>query len=166
MNTDTKQLSLALTAPFPPDAVHFKPLAVKGNRALAAAYLDARAVMQRLDSVFGVGGWKDAYQLVAGGSVVCTLSVRVDGEWVEKTDVGSPSEQPDDGDKLKAAFSDALKRAAIKLGIGRYLYRLPRLWVDYDPQKREFVKPPLLPAWALPTPQANRNGKPAEKQSA
>ncbi len=150
MNTDAKQLSHALTAPFPLDAVHFKPLSVKGNRALAAAFIDARAVMQRLDCVFGVGGWKDAYQLVAGGSVVCTLSVKVDGEWVQKTDVGSPSEQPDDGDKVKAAFSDALKRAAIKLGIGRYLYRLPSQWVDYDPLKRQFVRPPQLPAWALP----------------
>ncbi len=149
-NTDAKQLSLLLTAPFPVDAIHWKPLAVKGNRALAAAYLDARAVMQRLDSVFGVGGWKDRYELVAGGSVVCTLSVKVDGEWVEKSDVGSPSEQPDDGDKMKAGFSDALKRAAIKLGIGRYLYRLPSQWVDYDPQKKQFVKPPALPSWALP----------------
>ena len=120
------------------------------HRALAAAYLDARAVMQRLDSVFGVGNWKDAYQLVNGGSVVCTLSVKIDGEWVDKTDVGSPSEQPDDGDKLKAAFSDALKRAAIKLGIGRYLYRLPRQWVDYDPQTKQFKQTPTLPAWALP----------------
>jgi len=150
MNADAKTLSLALTAPFPADAVHWKPLSVKGNRALAAAYLDARAVMQRLDCVFGVGGWKDAYQPVAGGSVVCTLSVKVDGEWIDKTDVGSPSEQPDDGDKMKAAFSDALKRAAIKLGIGRYLYRLPRQWVDYDPTARQFVLPPQLPVWALP----------------
>ncbi len=63
-NTDAKQLSLALTAPFPPDCVHWKPLVVKGNRALAAAYLDARAVMQRLDSVFGVGGWRDRYEVV------------------------------------------------------------------------------------------------------
>lgn len=155
MNTDMKTLSFALTAPFPPDAVHWKPLSVKGNRALAAAYLDARAVMHRLDTVFGVGGWKDAYQLVNGGSVVCTLSVKVDGEWVEKTDVGSPSEQPDDGDKLKAAFSDALKRAAIKLGIGRYLYRLPRQWVDYDPQSRSFAQAPQLPAWALPAVKAS-----------
>ena len=75
--------------------------------------------------------------------LVFTLSVKVDGEWVVKTDVGSPSEQPDDGDKLKAAFSDALKRAAIKLGIGRYLYRLPRQWCDYDPQRRQFKQPPL-----------------------
>lgn len=151
MTTDAKQLSLALTAPFPAEAVHFKPLTVKGNKALAAAYLDARAVMQRLDCVFGVGGWKDVYQPVNGGSVVCTLSVRVDGEWVHKTDVGSPSEQPDDGDKMKAAFSDALKRAAVHLGIGRYLYRLPRLWCDYDTQARRFIRPPTLPAWALPS---------------
>lgn len=150
MNADAKQLSLLLTAPFPADAVHWKPLAVKGNRALAVAYVDARAVMQRLDSVFGVGGWKDGYQLVNGGGVVCTLAVKVDGEWVEKTDVGSPSEQPDDGDKLKAAFSDALKRAAVKLGIGRYLHKLPRQWVDYDPQNKQFAKTPQLPAWALP----------------
>ena len=149
-NTDPKQLSLALTAPFPADAIHWKPLAVKGNRALAAAYLDARAVMQRLDSVFGVGGWKDAYQLVNGGSVMCTRSLKIDGEWVHKTDVGSPSEQPDDGDKLKAAVSDALKRAAIKCGIGRYLYRLPRQWVDYDPQAKQFKTTPQLPVWALP----------------
>ena len=150
MNADAKQLSLLLTAPFPVDAVHWKPLSVKGNRALAAAYVDARAIMQRLDCVFGVGGWKDAYQLVNGGSVICTLSVKVDCEWVDKTDVGSPSEQPDDGDKLKAAFSDALKRAAIKLGIGRYLYHLPCQWVEYDPQARRFVTVPRLPPWAMP----------------
>jgi hypothetical protein len=107
--------------------------------------------VRMLDSVFGVGGWRDSYQLVNGGSVVCTLSVKVDGEWVDKVDVGSPSEQPDDGDKLKAAFSDALKRAAVKLGIGRYLYKLPRQWCEYDPQRRQFVRPPTLPSWALPT---------------
>lgn len=155
-----KELSMALTAPFPREAVHFKPLTVKGEKALAAAYLDARAIMQRLDTVFGVGGWKDRYQITSTGSVVCCLSVKVDGEWVEKTDVGSPSEQPDDGDKLKAAFSDALKRAAIKVGIGRYLYRLPRLWVDYDPQRKQFKAQPQLPAWALPQ-QSPTNGKPA-----
>lgn len=148
--TDTKDLSRLLTAPFPADAIHWKPLAVKGNRALACAYLDARAVMQRLDSVFGVGGWSDDYTVTPAG-VICKLSIKVDGEWIVKTDVGSPSEQSDDGDKLKAAFSDALKRAAVKVGVGRYLYRLPSQWCDYDPQKRQFVRPPTLPGWALPT---------------
>lgn len=152
---DLHQLSKQLSEPFPAEDVHFRPLTTNGNRALAAAYLDARAIMRRLDRVFGVGGWKDAYQLVAGGSVICKLSVKVSGEWVEKTDIGSPSEQPDAGDKLKAAFSDALKRAAIKLGIGRYLYKLPRQWVDYDPQKKQFSRPPQLPSWALPPAKAS-----------
>jgi len=45
---------------------------------------------------------------------------------------------------VKAAFSDALKRAAVKFGIGRYLYRLPTTWCDYDPQKRQFRQLPQL----------------------
>jgi hypothetical protein len=150
MNESGKDLSRALTAPFPVEAVRFKPIAVKGAKALAAAYLDVRAIMQRLDCVFGVGGWSDSYEIVAGGSVVCTLKVQVDGEWVHKTDVGSPSEQPDQGDQLKAAFSDALKRAAVKLGIGRYLHRLSSQWCDYDAQARRFTRTPALPPWALP----------------
>jgi hypothetical protein len=38
----------------------------------------------------------------------------------------------------------------VKFGVGRYLYRLPAQWVDYDPHKRQFVKPPQLPKAALP----------------
>jgi len=49
---------------------------------------------------------------------------------------------------LKAAFSDALKRTAVKFGIGRYLYRLPQQWADYDPVKKQFAGTPRLPDWA------------------
>src|SRR5262249_25660702 len=65
-------------------------------------------------------------------------------------DVGGPSEQPDEGDRRKAAVSDALKRAAVKFGLGRYLYRLPDIWVDYDPQRRRIIGQPPLPHYALP----------------
>jgi hypothetical protein len=34
--------------------------------------------------------------------------------------------------------------------VGRYLYRLPGQWVDYDAHKRQFVRPPVLPPSALP----------------
>ena len=145
--TETLQ---ALSGPFDPADVHFKPQHVSGNRCLAVAYLDARAVMDRLDAVCGLN-WSDAYNVLPGGSVLCRLQVLVDGNWITKTDVGSPSEQPDEGDRMKAAFSDALKRAAVKLGIGRYLYRLPKQWVDFDPQKKQIKASPSLPAWALPT---------------
>lgn len=144
-----------LAEPFDPADVKFKPQAVKGNRALAIAYADVRAVMDRLDDVIGPANWQDDYEVLPDNSVVCRLSVTVhDGDKrrrVRKTDVGSPSEQPDGGDRLKAAFSDALKRAAVKFGIGRYLYRLPQQWADYDPAKRSFAQPPRLPSWALPS---------------
>src|SRR5208283_5312845 len=86
------------------------------------------------------------------------LRCRIGEAWVEKVDVGGASGQPDPGDRRKAAFSDALKRAAVKFGIGRYLYRLPNQWADYDPQKRQFVKTPTLPGNALPQ---NRRQEPA-----
>jgi hypothetical protein len=114
----------------------------------ALAYVDARAIQDRLDDVLGVAGWQDAYRVLPDGSVVCRLRCLIGGHWITKTDVGGQSEQPDGGDRTKAAFSDALKRAAVKFGVGRYLYRLPSQWVDYDPQRKQFKTSPALPAWA------------------
>lgn len=152
MRKETLQWALrtALVKPFTNDQVKFLPRNVKNDRCLAMPYIDARLVQDRLDEVMGVDGWKDDYFLVADGSVVCKLSLKIEGEWVTKTDVGSTSEQPDAGDRMKAAFSDALKRAAVKFGIGRYLYRCPPQWCDYDPVKKQIKNRPNLPAFALP----------------
>jgi hypothetical protein len=138
-------LMAAMAAVFAPSEVKFKPGVISGNRALALPYVDCRVIQDRLDDVLGIDGWQDQYTPLPDGSVVCELRCRIGGEWIVKTDVGSPSEQPDGGDRLKAAFSDALKRAAVKFGIGRYLYRLPPQWVDYDGQKRRFARTPELP---------------------
>jgi hypothetical protein len=146
--TDVPSLTRALAAPFEPPEVRFKPAVVSGNRALALPYVDARVIQDRLDDVLGVEGWQDDYECLPDGSVVCRLRLRLGDEWITKVDVGGPSEQPDGGDRLKAAFSDALKRAAVKFGIGRYLYRVPSQWVDYDPQKRQFVRKPTVPSAA------------------
>ena len=148
--TDAREITNALAAPFEPGEVKFKPQTVKGNRALALAYLDCRVVQDRLDEVLGVEGWMDEYHLLPDGSVMCKLQLNLGGNWVTKSDVGSMSEQPDGGDRMKAAFSDALKRAAVKFGIGRYLYRLQAVWTDYDPLKKQFTTPPQLPAFARP----------------
>lgn len=156
---DAKALTAALSVPFAAHEVKFKPQAVKGNRAMATAYIDARLVQDRLDDVLGVEGWQDEYNLLPDGSVVCKLQLNLGGRWVSKMDVGSPSEQPDGGDRLKAAFSDALKRAAVKFGIGRYLYRLPASWCDYDLVKRQFTSTPQLPAWALPPGDQQSQGR-------
>src|SRR3954469_2455903 len=141
-----------LSSPFDPRDIKFKPQMVKNNRALAIAYVDVRLIQDRLDEVLGAENWQDEYDILPDGSVTCRLRVNLGGQWITKMDVGSPSEQPDGGDRLKAAFSDALKRAAVKFGIGRYLYRQPSQWVDYDPARRHFRNAPTLPAFARPTP--------------
>jgi hypothetical protein len=147
---DVEAIAQALSAPFDPMEVKFKPAVVSGNRALALAYVDARVIQDRLDDVLGVMGWQDSYKVLPDGSVMCRLRLKIGEQWITKVDVGGQSEQPDGGDRTKAAFSDALKRAAVKFGVGRYLYRLPQQWVDYDPHKRQFVRPPTVPAMAVP----------------
>ena len=164
--SDVKTITQALSAPFDLKEVKFKPQVVQGTRALALAYVDARAIQDRLDDVLGVEGWQDEYEVLADGSVVCRLRLKIGNEWVVKMDVGGPSEQPDGGDRMKAAFSDALKRAAVKFGIGRYLYRLPQQWADYDPAKRQFRTPPTLPAFALPKRNARSAALPPAEDAA
>lgn len=153
----SKEMTVAerLKEPFPPEAIGWKPQSIKGGRALAVAYIDARDVMNRLDDVLGTDRWEDTYEVLPGGSVICTLTLRFPaaegrGTAVTKQDIGSQSDQSDEGDRLKAAFSDALKRAAVKFGIGRYLYGLPIAWHEWDEVKKQFRSPPALPAWALP----------------
>jgi hypothetical protein len=153
-----------LAVPFDPAEVKWKTQSVKGNRALAVAYIDARVVMDRLDSVAGPDGWQDEYTVLANDSVMCRLSVRMGDQWVTRMDVGSPSEQPDEGDRTKASVSDALKRAAVKFGIGRYLYKLPIQWCDYDPEKKRLVRTPTLPTWATPAGVKVNRVEPAERK--
>jgi hypothetical protein len=143
-----------LHEPFPAAVIGWKPQSVKGNRALAIAYIDVRDVMERLDDVVGPASWEDDYKLISAPnekpSFLCRLRIRLGERWISKRDVGGCSDQPDAGDRIKSACSDALKRTAVKFGIGRYLYRLSNNWADYDPNKKQFVRPPVLPLWALP----------------
>lgn len=153
---EVREVTAKLAEPFAVADVRFKPQIVKNNKALAIAYVDVRLIEDRLDEVLGPEKWQDDYDILPDGSVTCKLRVCLGGQWVTKMDVGSPSEQPDGGDRLKAAFSDALKRTAVKFGIGRYLYRLPAQWVDYDPAKKQIVRPPQLPAFAVPPPKGEQ----------
>lgn len=85
----------------------------KKDKASVAFYIDARDAMDRLDESGAT--WSDNYQVLEHGPktwhVECTLIV--DG--VVRTDVG-------EGDDPKSAYSDALKRAAVKFGVFRYGY--------------------------------------------
>ena len=171
-----REILETLSKPFYPREVEVKIQAVSRDRARAqvVAYVDARTVLDRLDEAVGPTGWSDSYEVLTNGTdgegrrlveVKCTLTVL----GVSKEDVG-------EGDSLKAAFSDALKRAAVKFGVGRYLYRLPKVWADLDERGNikdpEAVKRALLggevddtPPWAVeadkPPP---KKAKPAESE--
>lgn len=120
----------ALSDPFPPEDIHWrvqgKPFARNGSHsAMALAYLDARDVMDRLDAVCGPDGWQSHFEETAKGRIICRLSIRIGDEWVTKSDGAGDT----DVEGEKGALSDALKRAAVSWGIGRYLYRLASPWV-------------------------------------
>jgi hypothetical protein len=118
-----------LKAPFAPEVISWR---IQGSPykkgddwfGLALAYIDARDVMNRLDAAVGSANWSDHYQ-DSGKRTYCTLSIRIDGEWVSKTDAAGDS----DIEGEKGAVSDSLKRAAVKWGIGRYLYDVTAPWV-------------------------------------
>lgn len=118
-----------LAAEFPRAAVSWRSqtLTKDGKKALALAYIDARDVMDRLDEVCGPANWQDRYEF-HGTRTVCYLSIRVDNEWITKADGAGDS----DVEAEKGAISDALKRAAVKWGIGRYLYAIESPWVPCE----------------------------------
>jgi len=168
-----------LSAPFTPEAVHWKPQRVdaQGKRALAVPYLDAREVAQRLDEVLGPLGWQVAHEMV-GDQVVTGVGIRDPnlGSWTWKWDSGFVGRVGNDDEKepgeaasrrraedeetsRKGTLSDGLKRAAVLWGVGRYLYRVPRMWVDYDPKSRSLLQTPRLPPWAQPAKEDDRPRK-------
>lgn len=118
-----------LAAEFPRSAVSWRAQTVTkdGTKALALAYIDARDVMDRLDEVCGPENWSDRYEF-HGARTVCYLAIRVNDEWIVKADGAGDS----DVEAEKGAISDALKRAAVKWGIGRYLYHIEAPWVPCE----------------------------------
>jgi hypothetical protein len=124
-----------LHAPYPAAEIEWRVGSTNGDKSsgLALAYLTARHVMERLDQVCGPENWQDRYEF-HGARTVCYLSIRIGDEWVTKADGAGDS----DVEAEKGAISDALKRAAVKWGIGRYLYDLGNIWVDLQPAGRSY----------------------------
>lgn len=129
----------ALAAPFRDDQISWRvgSTSEKDGKlsGMALAYIDARDVMDRLDSVCGQAHWQDRYVETEKGRIICTLSVRIQGEWIEKSDGAGDS----DVESEKGAISDALKRAAVKWGIGRYLYDLDSPWVECEKRGKSTI---------------------------
>ena len=168
------ELAAKLRAPFNPEDISWKPQTVdyKANTALAVAYADPRAYVDRMNEVFGVGGWSDNYtftvtpfnKVIRGKKaykdtpatedkqipgnkvlVVCNLTVSEYGVGISST---GDSDAADDN-AATSAEAQAFKRAAMKLGLGRYLYELPKVNAAYSYGKWTNGAP-SLPDWAIP----------------
>lgn len=88
-------------------------------------YKDARADMNLLDETVGPENWQRSHELI-NGNLFCNVSIKVDGEWITKQDVGKESYT----EAEKGQASDAFKRACVNWGIGRELYTAPFIWVS------------------------------------
>ena len=101
---------------------------------MALAYIDARDVQDRLDAVCGVDGWQCRDVPMHDKKTVCEVGVRIGNEWIWKADGAGDS----DVEAEKGALSDAFKRAAVRWGIGRYLYDLESPWVALEPAGQSY----------------------------
>lgn len=130
-----KALLDALKNPFETQLVKWRV----GGGSSQLAYIDARDVMKRLDTVLGADRYQTKYIPIDGG-FICELSIKMpNGDWVTRSDGANNTKI----EPIKGGISSALKRAANAWGIGRYLYYL-------DPKKFNARNVASWPKWALP----------------
>lgn len=126
---DVGQIMVDLAKHFPHNEVSWRTQRVfqsykdKKWYALALAYLSVRQVQDRLTEVMGQN-WQ-CNHTVYGSKTVCSLGLKLDGEWIWRSDgAGDTNFEAD-----KGGISDSLKRAGVAWGIGRYLYDLKNTYV-------------------------------------
>jgi len=142
------ELHKALVAPFTDADMEWKVQSCGKKKngeiwARVVPYVSARAIQSRLDDVVGPTNWRNTYEILRNGvdgsviGILCTLSIKDStGEWVGKQDGAEPT----DIEPFKGGMSNALKRAAVQWGIGRYLYTLPEGWAHIHEDGRERAK--------------------------
>lgn len=116
--SNTKQILEQLAAPM--DSVRWRVQSQKNGKAICVPYIDSRDAQRRLDEVMGLD-WQSRHRDV-NGKVYCEIGVKIDGEWVWRSDVGTETKI----ESAKGEASDSFKRAAVQWGVGRFLY-------DIDP---------------------------------
>jgi hypothetical protein len=127
-----------LSKPFHPSRITWRPGALTGkkDKALALAYADLRAYQNRLDETCGMD-WSVSYT-PWGDRIICHLTIN----GITRSSTG---EADSDSERSEiagtSAEAQAFKRACAMFGLGRYLYSLPSLWVEYDaPQSALYRK--------------------------
>lgn len=145
--TNITEAVALLRAPFSPSQIEWRVGSTNKDktRGMALCYIDARAVRRRLNKVLGEWNWRSSFR-VYGSQMICKIAIRIEGEWVTKSDgsfagslasAGKPDAKEEQRLDMegKGAFSTAFKRAAVCWGVGEYLYDLPSPWVAIDERK-------------------------------
>ena len=131
-----------------PKVLDFRPLkaneiecrvgnvAQSGSGFFLLLYKNARVDQCILDETFGIYNWQCKYYQVKN-TMVCSIGIYNEErkEWIWKDNGGDDDYQ---AEQVKAELSDAFKRAAFCLGIGRELYYSPKIWISSsDGDKRD-----------------------------
>tara|TARA_R110000764_G_scaffold230657_1_gene321948 strand:- start:277 stop:924 length:648 start_codon:yes stop_codon:yes gene_type:complete len=105
-------------------------------QATCVSYIDSRDVQDVLDASCN---WSDRYYSEAG-LLFCEITIYADGKEYKRADTGSESNV----DKQKGHSSDAFKRAAVKFGVGRFLYSQGMQRLDADAVKTSSNYPNVI----------------------
>jgi hypothetical protein len=135
-----KQLYEQLKAPFEVDVIGWKINNYNSDKtkAMITFHIDARAAQDRLNTVLGLDGWSFIYtELEKDSGVHGKLEVPALGG-ITREDVGYANDSAK-GEWYKDAVSDALKRCAVHLGVGHFLYSLPSLWLNLETTGQKFL---------------------------
>lgn len=137
MNSETmNEILRDLSKPFHPARITWRPgaLTETKEKALALAYADLRAYQDRLDEVCGLD-WSVSYT-PWGERIICHLTI----SGITRSSTGEADSEAERSEIAGTATeAQAFKRACAMFGLGRYLYNLPTLWVDYDADHGRFT---------------------------
>jgi hypothetical protein len=130
--------------------------------ATCVAYIDSRDAQDLLDEVCTPAGWQCEYYEVKG-NVYCKIGIKVDNEWIWKSDCGMESNV----DAQKGEASDAFKRAFVKWGGGRFLYNKKIQYLPTNEKKDGKNYPYIIDSngkkvWDI-TEEINKNKKAPQK---
>lgn len=121
----------ALNEPLPPEALKQHPTKTY------LTTINPAYVIERLNSVFGVGSWYQETREVetAGKFVVVHSILHVPAYGVELQTYGG-NDNTDRGDAYKGAQTDALTKAASMLGIGLHIWKNEKTPVQQPVQEK------------------------------
>ena len=122
-----------------PDEIEWRVQSQTKNKdkLIIVPYITNRCVMDRFDLAFGEDGWNSSFKEVTDG-FLCTITATVDGKTISRSDGANKTNI----EPVKGGISDSMKRTAVQFGLGRGLYKYPRVMIEIEDK--------FIPNWVYP----------------